>query len=779
MADLIALKGRQAEAAAQSLLTQGRYDLVTPAIVSSFEDEVPPSLSSALRSALLLAEVKSAPAKASTEAEIEELIEAAEKSGDLSSLAYLYAALAARRKADGQWDEITGALDLAFTAAEQAGFEGLLPHLQFARGESAVRTRAYGDALPWLRPAYESFLASGRRMDAGEVCQLMAGSWAYDPERSSENIERAAAGSGGDRPCRIAAVFYRGQRDQLPYAEMERRGLAAAKAAGEAGLDTMSPWLLNSIAMAAARNGNYGAAANFYSQARGGFEAVGNLFMVAAVASNEAVNLVEIGARDEAIPILERSLAIFRETAPDRQDSILKVQRQLGLAHEGEGRLAEAELWLARAYETSRAFTNRYYDGLVGSDYARILYARGRQAEGLAMADDAVAVLLAEAQVPDKATAAKTLSWAAEQYLRRGEIENAQATLERAGGLMDPGGEGAKALADSPWELMTRLQYARSMSDLLFALDRRDEAAAYARVALTLSENRLEEQKIRAMANAELQRVVAENEMKIASLGQEAEMTAAVLKHTRARAFLGGGAALAASIAALAVYRSYRTQKQLSESKETFLAEIHHRMANNLQIITSLLRVEARADKASLKDAANRARTMGLIHHHIYHHGQDKFIDAEAFLRALVVLMGEALERPGVTIELDAEPVALDISAATPVGLIVCEAVTNAYKYAFEDSQTGTVTVGLDDEGSTITLTVADDGCGMSKDEPRGGSQGQRLMADLAQQIGGVLSVLDHPGGGTLVAVKGIPKGLETQGEPADFQDLPQTGENA
>ncbi|MDQ7785927.1 MAG: sensor histidine kinase, partial [Desulfomonilaceae bacterium] len=166
-----------------------------------------------------------------------------------------------------------------------------------------------------------------------------------------------------------------------------------------------------------------------------------------------------------------------------------------------------------------------------------------------------------------------------------------------------------------------------------------------------------------------------------------------------------------------------KTQTLLQASlleKEVLFKEIHHRVKNNLQLISSLLNIQAlHVDDPQLRQAFNesrhRVRSMALVHERLYQSGNLSHIDFGEYLKKLVANLSRAYEKANVICSVDAEAVELGIDTAIPCGLIVSELMTNALKYAFPGDSGGAVTVSLKrGQGESLKLAVKDDGVGFS-----------------------------------------------------------------
>jgi PAS domain S-box-containing protein len=207
-----------------------------------------------------------------------------------------------------------------------------------------------------------------------------------------------------------------------------------------------------------------------------------------------------------------------------------------------------------------------------------------------------------------------------------------------------------------------------------------------------------------------------------------------------------------------------RTNAELRASlreKDVLIKEVHHRVKNNLQVIASLLNLQAShvADAASrevLRESQSRVRSIALAHEAIHRSSDVGSVDLDAYLASLVhslVLMYDAPAR-GVSIVSRGVGVRLGIDAAMHCGLIVNELVSNAVKHAFPGGRRGTVEAALRREDEALVLGVADDGIGFPAelDYRSSPSLGLSLVCTLTKQLGG--SITMTRGAGTAFAVR-------------------------
>lgn len=192
-------------------------------------------------------------------------------------------------------------------------------------------------------------------------------------------------------------------------------------------------------------------------------------------------------------------------------------------------------------------------------------------------------------------------------------------------------------------------------------------------------------------------------------------------------------------------------QNTLNE-KEALLKEVHHRVKNNLQVISSLLRLESARSAAPdtrnvLGAMQNRIRAMAMLHDSLYRSGTYAAVDLGAYLRQLATQAFRSFNAQSGAIELQLElaSVTVGMDQAMPCGLIVSELLSNSLKHAFPGGRTGTLRVELQlgGGGRQICLCVGDDGVGLGPDfDARSGrSLGLQLVYDLALQLGGPLLI--------------------------------------
>ncbi|MGH1434717.1 MAG: tetratricopeptide repeat-containing sensor histidine kinase [Lewinella sp.] len=277
----------------------------------------------------------------------------------------------------------------------------------------------------------------------------------------------------------------------------------------------------------------------------------------------------------------------------------------------------------------------------------------------------------------------------------------------------------------------------------------------------------------RALAQTAVEMDLAENEL----ARQVAEKTARLEQQTtaiRTRFFLVSLTVAAIVLVGLLwAYRRAQRDRQVIKQKneqietslaekEVLLREIHHRVKNNLQIITGLLDKQARkssdvAVRKLVKEGQERIQSMALIHQNLYESDQLSGIDIKSYLQELSqnIQRSQAVSPEQIQLNLDVDTENLDIDTAIPVGLILNELLTNSYKYAFPAQRKGSIKVDFKKNKDRYLLQVSDDGVGFILEE--GGNKtkslGLSLVNGLVRQLSGTIEWLAVERG-TMVSIQ-------------------------
>jgi len=200
------------------------------------------------------------------------------------------------------------------------------------------------------------------------------------------------------------------------------------------------------------------------------------------------------------------------------------------------------------------------------------------------------------------------------------------------------------------------------------------------------------------------------------------------------------------------------TERKLAEDKiktslaekELLLKEVHHRVKNNMQVISSLLKLGAasvknKEDAVVFKDSQDRIKSMALVYNKLYQAEDLAHIDFGEYVRDLVRNLAPSYKAVSgkVTTSVEGGGVSLGVDQAIPCGLIINELITNSLKYAFPRSRGGEIKVSLAENEGEVELTISDDGAGVpeSLDLASSPTLGLRLVGNLVEQLGGKIEL--------------------------------------
>lgn len=176
--------------------------------------------------------------------------------------------------------------------------------------------------------------------------------------------------------------------------------------------------------------------------------------------------------------------------------------------------------------------------------------------------------------------------------------------------------------------------------------------------------------------------------------------------------------------------------------KEILLKEIHHRVKNNLQIISSLLRMQSRnledaGAKEALKESENRIHSMAMIHQDLYQEDDLRGVDMPGYIDKLMnhILFSFKRKDNNIEVHKTIEDIKLDIDTVIPLGLILNELITNSFKYAFHKDHGSTITLELKEEQEKLHLRVADNGSTATDKETAGSGFGSKMINALAMKL--------------------------------------------
>ncbi|MBC7865460.1 MAG: tetratricopeptide repeat protein [Bacteroidia bacterium] len=457
----------------------------------------------------------------------------------------------------------------------------------------------------------------------------------------------------------------------------------------------------------------YSLAIKYYNESLLYFRKRGKLKNVAIVYNNLGNIYLEQNKFDSALYWFNMSFDF--STARDFDKEIATAASNAGLAYLDKKEYSKAETMLLQAFKKYESSGNDVYLVVVCTNLIR---------------------LYNETNKPDKA----------QQYVQRGEL---------------------LAAATDSYEPLVNLY--KSLSKFY-------EKTGEYKKAYLYSENQL--QYADSLANENTQRI--QNEMtsrfeteslndKISLLTNTNKLKDAEIEKKKARQNLFIAIGLAALIIIVLLFYVLRsknkTQKQLEtknliienslQERGVLLKEIHHRVKNNLQIISSLLSLQGGygntvSTEELIKQSESRIKSMALIHEKLYQSESLKEINLSEYLDSFLEQLANLLffKEKNISYTIDVEKLSLDIDRLVPLGLIMNELVTNAVKHGFKNKQSGKITISGKRNGEQFMIQVTDNGEGMPTNFSieKANSLGIRLIKGLANQIKARVSIESEPG---------------------------------
>lgn len=212
------------------------------------------------------------------------------------------------------------------------------------------------------------------------------------------------------------------------------------------------------------------------------------------------------------------------------------------------------------------------------------------------------------------------------------------------------------------------------------------------------------------------------------------------------------------------LYQKIRSQKEIIakslKEKDLLLREIHHRVKNNLQLVSSLLTMQGRSidDENTIQainEGKSRVRSMALIHQDLYNKENIRAISVKEYIEKLTKELFHTykISDDRIQLEMDIDDIELDVDTVVPLGLIINELVTNSLKYAWPNKNHGLLSIKLKKHHEAITLSIKDDGIGYTPQEVREESFGATLVSALTLQLNGECEVVTENGTKTTISI--------------------------
>ena len=421
---------------------------------------------------------------------------------------------------------------------------------------------------------------------------------------------------------------------------------------------------------------------------------------------------------DEALPYYRRSLQQFREVGDSTW--VANVSNNLANWSMAVGDLDSAAHYYIEADRILSAQGHWVFAAAVRINLANALMRQGELDKAIAIYREALAILPAGS---DESTRANLLVNMAECLNRMGKADTAVQVARS--GIALAATVGSKEILMNGHEIL---------SGMFEKLGEPDSALVHYRMRSAWKDSIFTEE--RSVQVAELK-----ERYESGKKDAELQRNRAMLEQNAFEKKALGAGALLLLLAGVFAFRAYRIRKRSSEQlaqknavieqalkeKELLLREIHHRVKNNLQVISSLLSIQSRGitdlkAREAVRDSRDRVKSMALIHQDLYKEDDLTGIDLPTYVNKLArsLVSSHQLAPEQITLSTNVDPLVLDVDTAIPLGLILNELLTNALKYAFPEGRPGRLWITIREANDQLHVEVRDDGVGYDPNAERG-----------------------------------------------------------
>jgi two-component sensor histidine kinase len=319
-----------------------------------------------------------------------------------------------------------------------------------------------------------------------------------------------------------------------------------------------------------------------------------------------------------------------------------------------------------------------------------------------------------------------------------------------------------KAAESDQYGLRDQSLLLRNIADYLAFTGNYKEALAYRDRYIQVFEEIKEKQRDRIVLDLESKYETAKKDAQLKVLQLETEKKA---QQTRFYAILALLGLLISGLIGYFLFKNTEKNKLLTSQKQQLeenveeikllLREIHHRVKNNLQVITSLLNIQERSISdvkaiEAIKESKNRIKSMGLIHQSFYENRNLGRINTRDYIQNLVnqLLENYKTDKKRIELETRVEDIFMDMDTLVPLGLIINEMVSNTLKHAFEQKENGKLTISLENSNDKYHLIISDNGSGLNDltELKKSKSFGFSMIEAFVKKLRGTLQLLDTEG---------------------------------
>lgn len=277
-----------------------------------------------------------------------------------------------------------------------------------------------------------------------------------------------------------------------------------------------------------------------------------------------------------------------------------------------------------------------------------------------------------------------------------------------------------------------------------------NKALGYSQKLLVVKDSILNKEKAQSLAEMQTRYESLKKEDRIALLEKEGLLQAVELERRQIWIQMMGVAIGLILIIVVLVYHNFRTVRKNKVHIELLLRELHHRVKNNLQILSSLLSLQSQQltdDTAikAVKSSESRINAMALIHRKLYTVDQNRTVDIKEYITELIqyLVYSYGYHERNFKLDLEIKEISIDVDKAIPLGLILNELISNAFKHAYENHPNPRLVVNLAyPDSHELNISIHDNGAGMPEvDEKQRKTFGMKIVSTLIKELKGSLNV--------------------------------------
>jgi two-component sensor histidine kinase len=338
----------------------------------------------------------------------------------------------------------------------------------------------------------------------------------------------------------------------------------------------------------------------------------------------------------------------------------------------------------------------------------------------------------------------------------------AKAMARDSSGMTEALTRAKRAAADERYGLRDKSLLYRRIADYLAFIGDYKEALFYRDKYIQVYEEIKEKQRDQVVLEMEAKYETEKKDAQLKLLALESEKKA---QQTRLYSYLALAGLVIAGLIGFFWYKNREKNKLLTKQKvkleenveeiNLLLREVHHRVKNNLQVVTSLLNIQQRSitdQKAleAIQESKNRIESMGLIHRSFYQNKNLGAINSREYIQNLVeqIFTSYQTDQDRIQLDLQVADLYLDMDTLVPLGLIINEMVSNSLKHAFKAKESGKLMIVLGKQEERYHLKIADNGAGLEDlaDLERSASFGLKMVKAFVKKLNGSLTILPTEG---------------------------------